>query len=141
MTEKEWAELAARVRTVKPKRKRLDELTDELNARIDDCEAAIVALHLGVAGEVVVKVTEAGTEQRLGWHRIDSAWRLTFCYGDGEQPQRLRTASRAARLLCVPHLPRLLSTLVEQVENEIGDVITAHGQVVAFLDDMKKANT
>jgi len=41
----------------------------------------------------------------------------------------------------VPHLPRLLSVLVEQVENEIAEVITAHGTVVAFLDDMKRGGS
>lgn len=123
------AEALARARALKPK---LEGATDEMNRSIQEVEAALIALQLGVRASVTL-VSDTNREFGWTWYRTlvfgkdAKVWRLLIEEGRDDHPEDdvytpLVNASREVRLQATEHLPELVRELVKTAEAEIARV-------------------
>ncbi|TQF09456.1 hypothetical protein FJV41_44555 [Myxococcus llanfairpwllgwyngyllgogerychwyrndrobwllllantysiliogogogochensis] len=138
------AETLARARLLKP---RLEDATDEMNRSIQEVEAELVALQLGVRASVNL---ESETDPEFGstWYRSlifgkdAKVWRLLIAEGRNDDPggdvyTPLVNASREVRLRATEHLPLLVQELVTTAEAEIARVEAATKAAKAVASAIK----
>jgi len=112
-----------RARTIAPK---LGSSTDTLNKAIEEVEAALKALRLGVQASIMlVEDHQIGEELSLIFAKFGQNWQLIVQDNNSETWEPLTNSSRELRLRAVELLPALVDELVRQAEQELERVSQA----------------
>jgi hypothetical protein len=108
---------------------KLNKVSDQLTTQIEQIDAALRPLNLGVTAWVTITESsdEDGnwTEEKLGYVRIGSRWGValltrTGMRGDPNEPEEtfsaFADAPRQLRIRAVPHIPKLIDQLSVEAE-------------------------
>lgn len=120
-------------------RDRLTAETERLNVALAQAEATIVALHLGVRGEVVID-PERDRELLLVFGKRDSKWCLFFVKHINkaeEDVTPLLNAPRAWRILAADHLDALVTAMFASIGKEIDQLQDKADKVSDFTERTK----
>lgn len=104
--------------------KALHAATDDLNIAIDECEVALINLHVGVRATVAL-----GEDMCLTFMKLENRWRLAVEYGDDSLPEPLRNTPRHVRLKAATKLGELVAAFELMQSNELARVLDAAREI------------
>ena len=104
----------------------LNTITDGLNEAVKSIDARLKDLNLGIAAWVPITAGAGEPPARLGYAKVDGkTWGLAIGT-DAHQEWLFAESPRHLRIAAVPHIPALISALLEkanQMRRELGGAL------------------